>query len=72
MDTIYTLPGLLLSVTFVVGRGILNAAIAISIATSPQYYRVVRNHTQSVKPNYLRPSNVHPPGQFSPATYFST
>jgi len=37
MDTIYTLPGLLLSVTlaFVVGRGILNAAIAISIATSP-------------------------------------
>ena len=51
MDTIYTLPGLLLSVTlaFVVGRGILNAAIAISIAYIPQYYRVVRNHTQSVK-----------------------
>ncbi len=51
MDTIYTLPGLLLSVTlaFVVGRGILNAAIAISIAYIPQYYRVVRNHTISVK-----------------------
>lgn len=51
MDTIYTLPGLLLSVTlaFVVGRGILNAAIAISIAYIPQYYRVVRNHTVSVK-----------------------
>jgi peptide/nickel transport system permease protein len=51
MDTIYTLPGLLLSVTlaFVVGRGILNAAIAISISYIPQYYRVVRNHTQSVK-----------------------
>ncbi|MDF5715405.1 MAG: ABC transporter permease [Rhizonema sp. NSF051] len=51
MDSIYTLPGLLLSVTlaFVVGRGILNAALAISIAYIPQYYRVVRNHTVSVK-----------------------
>lgn len=51
MDTIYTLPGLLLSVTlaFIVGRGVLNAAIALSIAYIPQYYRVVRNHTASVK-----------------------
>ncbi|MFB2922297.1 MULTISPECIES: ABC transporter permease [Aerosakkonema] len=51
MDTIYTLPGLLLSMTlaFVVGRGVLNAAIAISISYIPQYYRVVRNHTVSVK-----------------------
>ncbi|MEB3338653.1 MAG: ABC transporter permease [Leptolyngbyaceae bacterium] len=51
MDTVYTLPGLLLSVTlaFVVGRGVLNAAIALSISYIPQYYRVVRNHTVSVK-----------------------
>ncbi|AFZ02555.1 ABC transporter permease [Calothrix sp. PCC 6303] len=51
MDSIYTLPGMLLSVTlaFVVGKGILNAALAISIAYIPQYYRVVRNHTVSVK-----------------------
>ncbi len=51
MDTVYTLPGLLLSITlaFVVGKGILNAAIALSIAYVPQYYRVVRNHTTSVK-----------------------
>jgi peptide/nickel transport system permease protein len=51
MDTIYTLPGLLLSVTlaFVLGRGILNVAIAVSISYIPQYYRVVRNHTVSVK-----------------------
>jgi peptide/nickel transport system permease protein len=51
MDTIYTLPSLLLSVTlaFVAGRGVLNAAIALSIAYVPQYYRVVRNHTVSVK-----------------------
>lgn len=51
MDTIYTLPGLLLSVTlaFVLGRGIVNVAIAVSIAYIPQYYRLVRNHTTSVK-----------------------
>ncbi len=51
MDTVYTLPGLLLSVTlaFVVGRGVWNATIALSIAYVPQYYRVVRNHTVSVK-----------------------
>jgi peptide/nickel transport system permease protein len=51
MDTIYTLPGLLLSVTlaFVVGRGVVNAAIALSISYIPQYYRVVRNHTTSLK-----------------------
>jgi peptide/nickel transport system permease protein len=51
MDTLYTLPGLLLSLTlaFVVGRGIFNAAVALSIAYVPQYYRVVRNHTISVK-----------------------
>jgi peptide/nickel transport system permease protein len=51
MDTIYTLPGLLLSITlsFIVGRGILNAAIAISISYIPQYYRVVRNQTASLK-----------------------
>lgn len=51
MDSIYTLPGLLLSVTlaFVVGKGVVNAAIALSISYIPQYYRVVRNHTVSVK-----------------------
>lgn len=51
MDTLYTLPGLLLSVTlaFVVGRGVINAAVALSIAYIPQYYRVVRNHTVSIK-----------------------
>lgn len=51
MDTIYTLPGLLLSVTlaFVVGRGVINAAIALSISYVPQYYRIVRNHTVSIK-----------------------
>ncbi|MEN9207939.1 MAG: ABC transporter permease [Gloeomargarita sp. GMQP_bins_25] len=51
MDTLYTLPGLLLALTaaFVVGRGVLNAALALSIAYIPQYYRVIRNHTLSLK-----------------------
>jgi peptide/nickel transport system permease protein len=51
MDSIYTLPGLLLSVTlaFIVGRGIVNAALAISISYIPQYFRVIRNQTVSVK-----------------------
>jgi peptide/nickel transport system permease protein len=31
------------------GRGILNVAIAVSIAYIPQYFRVVRNQTASVK-----------------------
>ncbi|NCR34746.1 MAG: ABC transporter permease [Microcystis aeruginosa S11-01] len=51
MDTLYTLPGLLLSVAlaFVLGRGIVNVALAVSIAYIPQYFRVVRNQTASVK-----------------------
>jgi len=51
MDAIYTLPGLLLSITiaFVVGAGVWNAAIALSIAYIPQYFRVIRNQTVSVK-----------------------
>ena len=50
-DTIYTIPGLLLSVTlsFILGKGIVNIAIAVSIAYVPQYYRIIRNHTNSIK-----------------------
>jgi len=75
MDTIYTLPGLLLSVTlaFVVGRGILNAAIAISI-TSPVLPRCPQPHPERKTELFIEAPKqwVHPPGQFSPATYFST
>ncbi|MBJ7900910.1 MAG: ABC transporter permease subunit [Cyanobacteria bacterium RI_101] len=51
MDTLYTLPGLLLSITlaFILGRGLLNVAVAVSIAYIPQYYRLVRNQTASAK-----------------------
>ena len=51
MDTLYTIPVLLLSVVmaFVLGRGILNASIALCIVYIPQYFRVVRNQTSQVK-----------------------
>ena len=51
MDTLYTIPVLLLSVVmaFLLGRGILNAAIALCVVYIPQYFRVVRNETAQVK-----------------------
>ena len=51
MDTLYTIPVLLLSVVmaFLLGRGVLNAAIALCVVYVPQYFRVVRNQTGQVK-----------------------
>jgi len=51
MDTLYTLPVLLLSVVlaFLLGRGLPNAAAALCVVYIPQYFRVVRNQTASVK-----------------------
>ena len=51
MDTLYTLPVLLLSVVlaFLLGRGIPNAAAALCVVYVPQYFRVVRNQTAQVK-----------------------
>ncbi len=51
METLYTVPVLLLSVViaFVLGRGIINAAIALCVVYIPQYFRVVRNQTGQVK-----------------------
>jgi len=51
MDTLYTLPVLLLSVVlaFLLGKGIPNAAAALCVVYIPQYFRVVRNQTAQVK-----------------------
>jgi peptide/nickel transport system permease protein len=51
MDTLYTLPVLLLSVVlaFLLGKGLPNAAAALCVVYVPQYFRVVRNQTASVK-----------------------
>ena len=51
MDTIFSIPVILLSVViaFVLGKGIVNAALALCIVYSPQYYRLIRNQTILVK-----------------------
>ena len=51
MDTLYTVPVILLSVViaFLLGKGILNAAIALCVVYIPQYFRLVRNQTAQVK-----------------------
>ena len=51
MDTLYTLPVLLLSVVlaFLLGKGIPNAAAALCVVYIPQYFRAVRNQTAQVK-----------------------
>ena len=51
MDTLYTLPVLLLSVVlaFLLGKGLANAAAALCVVYVPQYFRVVRNQTAQVK-----------------------
>ena len=51
MDTIFSIPVILLSVVvaFVLGKGILNAALALCIVYSPQYFRLSRNQTILVK-----------------------
>ncbi len=51
MDTIFSIPVILLSVVvaFVLGKGIINAALALCIVYSPQYFRLIRNQTILVK-----------------------
>jgi peptide/nickel transport system permease protein len=51
MDSVYAFPSLLLAITVaaLLGRGVFNAAIAISVVYTPQYFRVIRNHVLSVR-----------------------
>jgi ABC-type dipeptide/oligopeptide/nickel transport system permease subunit len=55
MDAIYVFPPLLLAIIVafllagLVGRGVPSAAAAVGVVYIPQYFRVVRNHTLSVK-----------------------
>ena len=51
MDTIFSIPVILLSVViaFVFGKGIINAAFALCIVYSPQYFRLIRNQTVLIK-----------------------
>lgn len=55
MDAVYVIPPLILAiiVAFVlqayVNPGLASAAVAVGVVYIPQYYRVIRNHTLSVK-----------------------
>jgi peptide/nickel transport system permease protein len=51
MDSIYSFPGLLLAIALVamLGPGILNVAVAISVVYIPTFFRVVRGQVLSVK-----------------------
>jgi len=55
MDSLFAFPYLLLAIVVAfllsdkIGRGVLTAAIAISVVYIPQYFRVVRNHVISVR-----------------------
>jgi len=55
MDALFVFPFLLLAIVIAflladkVGQGILSAAIAITVVYIPLYFRVVRNHTISIK-----------------------
>ncbi len=51
MDSIYSFPGLLLAMALaaILGRGVVNIGIAITVIYIPLYFRVVRNHVVAVK-----------------------
>jgi len=51
MDSLYAFPGLLLAIVVAafLGRGVVNASVAIAVVYIPQYFRVIRNHVISVR-----------------------
>lgn len=51
MDSVYAFPGLLLAalIAVILGKGVVNIGIAITVIYVPLYFRVTRNHTLSVK-----------------------
>jgi len=51
MDSIYSFPGLILAIAMaaMLGPGVLNMAVAISVVYVPTYFRVVRGQTLAVK-----------------------
>ncbi len=51
MDSIYAFPGLILAIAVaaVLGPGVLNTVISISVVYIPTYFRMVRGHVLSVK-----------------------
>jgi len=51
MDSIYAFPGIILAIAFaiVLGRGVVNMALAIAVVYVPSYFRVIRSQVLSIK-----------------------
>ena len=51
MDSIYAFPGIILAIAFslVLGRGVINMALAIAVVYIPSYFRMVRSQVFSIK-----------------------
>lgn len=51
MDSLYSFPGLILAIAIasVLGRGLFNVILAISVIYVPIYYRIVRSQTLSIR-----------------------
>lgn len=51
MDSVYSFPDLILAIVVaaILGSGLVNAAVAVSVVYIPQYFRVTRNHTLAVR-----------------------
>jgi peptide/nickel transport system permease protein len=51
MDSVYAFPGLILAIalTVVLGRGVVNMALAIAVVYIPSYFRVIRSQVLSIK-----------------------
>jgi peptide/nickel transport system permease protein len=51
MDSVYAFPGLILAIalTAVLGRGVVNMAVAIAVVYVPSYFRIIRSQVLSIK-----------------------
>jgi peptide/nickel transport system permease protein len=61
MDSVYAFPGLILAIalTVVLGRGVINMAIAIAVVYIPSYFRVIRSQVLSIKEmSYIEAANA--------------
>jgi peptide/nickel transport system permease protein len=51
MDSVYAFPGIILAIAFslVLGRGVINMAVAIAVVYVPSYFRVIRSQVLTIK-----------------------
>jgi len=61
MDSVYAFPGLILAIalTAVLGRGVINMAVAIAVVYVPSYFRIIRSQVLSIKETpYVEAANA--------------